>query len=190
GVGGRDTNFRKSGGLRDELLDRSFVDKPKRVPLLLDDAFELAKPLRRIILELRACIAKRAKVGFELTDRGRVAIGSDGPSFQNRRAEFGERDETFFEWTPVGHSTELLELLLQARDTLREAAVVRLQLRPVRAWYTNPSSDPTALPAWRTSRSTFRVEHIISSLTTSVTSVTWSSFHENVRLLMALEVKQ
>jgi len=166
------------------------VDQAKRIPFLLDDRLQLLKTLRRVVLQLCARIAERAQVRFELTDRGRVAIGRDGPSFQNRRAELGERDEAFFERTPVGHSTEMLDLLLQTRDALREAAFVRLQLRPVRAWYTNPSSDPTALPAWRTSRSTFRVEHIISSLTTSVTSVTWSTFHEKVRLLMALEVKQ
>src|SRR4029078_8238138 len=102
----------------------------------LDDAFEVLKPLRRVFLEPRARIAKRAKVGFELADRGCVAIGCDGPSFQNRGTEFSERDEAFFERTPVGHSTELFELLLQTRDTLREAAFVRLQLRPVCAWDT------------------------------------------------------
>jgi hypothetical protein len=39
------------------------------------------------------------------------------------------------------------------------------------------------------SSAVFRLEHIISSLTTSVASVTWSAFHKKVRLLMAREVK-
>jgi hypothetical protein len=73
-----------------------------------------------------------------LTDRGRVAVGRDRPSFQDRRAEFGEGDETLFERPPIRRSTELLDLLLQNRDALLE--FVRLHLRPVRAWYTNPSN--------------------------------------------------
>jgi len=137
-VGRRDTDFRQARGLLDELFDGSFVDEPKRIPLLLDDAFKLVKTLRCVLLHLRACIAKRAEVGFELTDRGRVAIGGDCPALQNRRAEFGQRDEALFERTAVGRSTEMLDLLLQTRDTLRESAFVRLQLRPVGAWYTNP----------------------------------------------------
>jgi hypothetical protein len=59
----------------------------------------------------------------------------------------------------------------------------------VRAWYTNPSIDPTALRPSIASSAVFRIEHIISSLTTSVASVTWSAFHKKVRLLMAREVK-
>ena len=115
-------------------------------------------------------------MGFELTDRGRVTIGRHGPSFQDRRAEFRERDKTLFERTSIGRSTKLLDLLLQSRDTLLE--FVRLQLRPVGAWYTNPSSDPTASPPPIASDGFFHVEHIISSLTTSVTSVTWDAFHK------------
>jgi hypothetical protein len=42
----------------------------------------------------------------------------------------------------------------------------------------------------RLRRTVFRVEPIISSLTTSVASVTWSTFHKKVRLLIAQEVKQ
>jgi hypothetical protein len=176
------------------------VDEPQRIPLLLDDAFQLLKTLRRVLVQLRACIAQRAEMGFELTDGSGVAIGRDRPSLQNRRAEFGQRDETFFERTAVGHSTEMLDLFLQTRDTLLESAFVRLQLRPVRAWYTNPSADPTALRILRrrtfdvspgaTRDFVFRVERIISSLTTWVASVTWSTFHERVRLLMAREVTQ
>jgi len=155
----------------------------RQIALSIDDVSQVADARRQATEIARS-------IGLNETDRGRVAIGRDGPSFQNRGTEFSERDEAFFERTPVGHSTEMLDLLLQTRDALREAAFVRLQLRPVRAWYTNPSADPTALRRGRRPRPTFRVEHIISSLTTSVPSVTWSTFHEKVRLLMALEVKQ
>ena len=143
---GGDAHLRQVCSLLDQLFDRRFVDLPQRIPLLLDEVLEVREALRCVLLQLRACVAKRAKVGFELTDRSGVAVGRDRPSLQNRRAEFGERRQTLFEWTPFARSTDMLDLLLQTRETLLKSTCV-LQWRPVRAWYTNPSDDPTTLPS-------------------------------------------
>jgi hypothetical protein len=193
GVRSRNAHFSQVCGVFDKLLHWRIMELPESVPFLLDDAFEVPKALRGILLQVRAGIAQLAQMRFELTHCRPMPVCRRRPSSQNVGGEFGQRRETLFERAGIarGCLTEMLDLRLQIRETLLKCGFVRLHLHLVRACYTNPSYDPTTLPSAIASMTDFfwpRGIFIVDN-TDNVCSMEHNP-EKNLRLLKAREGKQ